>query len=504
MNLTDMADCCYPGNMDNLAKDIEHAAKAAFIDKQIIHSTMLRPSIIDNSLDRQNDMLSCIKKGLSSSKEFMISVSFIRMSGLSMLLQTLKDIEGKGVRGRVITTDYLNYTEPKALRKLLEFPFIELKVATEEAFHIKGYLFDDGEKNTVIIGSSNITGGALKSNREWNLRTTILSEGGLNEEFRNSFDELWGKARYIDERWLSSYAARYGHELEIRRTIKKETRLRTYTIEPNPMQKAAALSLQKIRAAGKDKALLIAATGTGKTYLAAFDVRSFNPERMLFIVHREQILHDAAESFEDVLGINESDIGFLTGNNKDYNKRFLFTTNLTMSKPEIYTKFSRSCFDYIIIDAPAGIDDGMVLATGGCDMAIIVVTPEYASLRNADIVKKTIDAQSGDSTEEISIQVHEMLKDRNILIRRIHQAYPDLQARPEDMMKEWKAAKERFRQARKDTRKVMRDLRTAQKDRLTFDEEKWKKAVAKARQDQRRFEEELGKVREKFERRIRY
>ena len=350
MNLTDMADCCYPGNMDNLAKDIEHAAKAAFIDKQIIHSTMLRPSIIDNSLDRQNDMLSCIKKGLSSSKEFMISVSFIRMSGLSMLLQTLKDIDGKGVRGRVITTDYLNYTEPKALRKLLEFPFIELKVATEEAFHIKGYLFDDGEKNTVIIGSSNITGGALKSNREWNLRTTILSEGGLNEEFRNSFDELWGKARHIDERWLSSYAERYGHELEIRRTIKKETRLRTYTIEPNPMQKAAALSLQKIRAAGKDKALLIAATGTGKTYLAAFDVRSFNPERMLFIVHREQILHDAAESFEDVLGINESDIGFLTGNNKDYNKRFLFTTNLTMSKPEIYTKFSRSCFDYIIID----------------------------------------------------------------------------------------------------------------------------------------------------------
>ena len=336
--------------MDNLAKDIELAAKAAFIDKQIIHSTMLRPSIIDNSLDRQNDMLSCIKKGLSSSKEFMISVSFIRMSGLSMLLQTLKDIDGKGVRGRVITTDYLNYTEPKALRKLLEFPFIELKVATEEAFHIKGYLFDDGEKNTVIIGSSNITGGALKSNREWNLRTTILSEGGLNEEFRNSFDELWDKARHIDERWLSSYAERYGHELEIRRTIKKETRLRTYTIEPNPMQKAAALSLQRIRASGKDKALLIAATGTGKTYLAAFDVRSFNPERMLFIVHREQILHDAAESFEDVLGINESNIGFLTGNNKDYNKRFLFTTNLTMSKPEIYTKFSRSCFDYIIID----------------------------------------------------------------------------------------------------------------------------------------------------------
>ena len=138
-------------------------------------------------------------------------------------------------------------------------------------------------------------------------------------------------------------------------------------------------------------------------------------------------------------------------------------------------------------------------------MIAVVIAVDYAvSNFLMGIVKKTIDAQSGDSTEEISIQVHEMLKDRNILIRRIHQAYPDLQARPEAMMKEWKAAKERFRQARKDTRKVMRDLRTAQKDRLTFDEEKWKKAVAKVRQDQRRFEEELGKVREKFERRIRY
>lgn len=138
-------------------------------------------------------------------------------------------------------------------------------------------------------------------------------------------------------------------------------------------------------------------------------------------------------------------------------------------------------------------------------MIAVVIAVDYAvSNFLMGIVKKTIDAQSGDSTEEIRIQVHEMLKDRNILIRRIHQAYPDLQARPEAMMKEWKAAKERFRQARKDTRKVMRDLRTAQKDRLTFDEEKWKKAVAKARRDQRRFEEELGKVREKFERRIRY
>ena len=125
--------------MDNLAKEIEYAANAALIDKSINHSLSLRPSIIDNSMERQNDMLSYIKKGLATAKEFLISVSFIRMSGVSMLLQTLKDIEDKDIKGRIITTDYLGYTEPKAKNK------------------IKGYLFNDGYKNTVIIGSSNIT-----------------------------------------------------------------------------------------------------------------------------------------------------------------------------------------------------------------------------------------------------------------------------------------------------------------------------------------------------------
>ena len=337
--------------MDNLAKEIEYAANAALIDKSINHSLSLRPSIIDNSMEKQNDMLSYIKKGLATAKEFLISVSFIRMSGVSMLLQTLKDVEDKDIKGRIITTDYLGYTEPKALRKLQEFPYIEIRVVTEEAFHIKGYLFNDGYKNTVIIGSSNITGGALKSNREWNLRTTALDEGKLNEEFRDSFEKLWNKALPLTEEWLSDYTKRYEQELQARRTVQKEARFRSYTIEPNSMQKAAAKALQDIRAAGRNKALLIAATGTGKTYLAAFDVRSYKPERMLFIVHREQILHDAAESFKDVLGSNiESDIGFLTGNNKEYNKKYLFSTNLTISKPEIYKRFPRNYFDYIIID----------------------------------------------------------------------------------------------------------------------------------------------------------
>ena len=337
--------------MNNLARDIAQAAEASFIDSQIEHSLHLSPSIIDNSKRRQNDILSHIKKELRTAKEFLFSVSFIRMSGLEMLIQTFKDVEGTEATGKIITTDYLNYTEPKALRKLLSYHFIEVRIVTEEAFHTKGYFFNDGEKNTVIIGSSNITGGALKSNKEWNIKASALEQGGLTEEFRAAFDELWETAIPLTESWLQEYEKRYIKEQEIRHTIERESRIITYTIEPNQMQKAAAASLNKLRQEGKKKALLIAATGTGKTYLSAFDVRSFNPKHMLFIVHREQILHDAANSFIDILGSSiKNDIGYITGNRKDFDKKYIFSTIQTISKEEIHKAFNPGYFDYMIID----------------------------------------------------------------------------------------------------------------------------------------------------------
>ena len=317
--------------MDNLARDISQAAEAAFIDSSIEHSLHLSPSIIDNSKKKQNDILSHIKKELKTAKE--------------------KDIENTGTVGKIITTDYLNYTEPKALHKLLTYNFIEVRIVTEEAFHTKGYFFNDGTKNTVIIGSSNITGGALKSNREWNIRASALDQGGLTEEFKEAFEELWETAIPLTESWLHEYDERYKKEQEIRRTVEQETRIITYTIEPNQMQKVAASSLHRMRQEGKNKALLIAATGTGKTYLSAFDTRSFNPKHMLFIVHREQILHDAADSFIDVLGTGiKNDIGFITGNEKDFNKKYVFSTIQTISKPEIHKTFAPDYFDYMIID----------------------------------------------------------------------------------------------------------------------------------------------------------
>lgn len=331
--------------------ELESGMEDILINNAIPYPQDSRPVIIDNSNEYQRDVLSHLKRGLEMADEFLFAVSFIRLSGIEMLLQTFKDMEKRNVKGRIITTDYLAYTEPKAIRKLLSYDFIDVRIITEEAFHVKGYLFSSSITDTVIIGSSNLTGGALKTNREWNVEITSPKGGKAAKDFRKLFEELWKEARPVREIWLTEYEKRYNKEAEIRRKIEGETSREPFRIEPNRMQKEASLALRRLRKEGKRKALLIAATGTGKTYLSAFDVLSFNPEHMLFIVHREQILNDAAESFIDVLGKGiRNDIGFLTGGRKDYDKKYIFSTVQTISKTEVYRNFSPTFFDYIVID----------------------------------------------------------------------------------------------------------------------------------------------------------
>ena len=121
-------------------------------------------------------------------------------------------------------------------------------------------------------------------------------------------------------------------------------------ITPNKMQQAALKEIQAIRDAGKAKGLVISATGTGKTYLSAFDVRNFAPKRMLFIVHREQILNKAKSDFQKVLGGADEDFGILSGSNKQMNAKYLFATIQTISKEENLHQFDPGLFDYILID----------------------------------------------------------------------------------------------------------------------------------------------------------
>ncbi|SFR75416.1 HKD family nuclease [Anaeromicropila populeti] len=279
---------------------------------------------------------------------FWFSIAFITKSGLIVLKDVLQELSDRKIQGKILTTDYLEFNEPGALRELLQFENLEVKVFTREHFHTKGYMFRKKEEYTFIIGSSNLTQSALKANKEWNLRVSSLQRGELIQETNEEFEYMWEQAEILTEQWIAEYEVIY-KEKKKRNNELKVKRIKTYTLLPNLMQKEAVKALEKLRQEKKTRALLISATGTGKTYLSAFDVRNFKPKRMLFLVHREQILKQALESYKDVIG-NEINAGLLSGEHKDFDADYLFSTVQTMAKEAILQKFDCMHFEYICID----------------------------------------------------------------------------------------------------------------------------------------------------------
>lgn len=198
------------------------------------------------------------------------------------------------------------------------------------------------------MGSSNLTQTALTKNKEWNLKVSSLEEGALTYSIFSEFNDLWKKAEPLTLDWIEIYEDIYKQQREFTRKS-KVPRISQYTLKPNRMQVTAINSLENLRKEGKNKALLISATGTGKTYLSAFDVRNFNPKKALFIVHREQIAKQALESFRNVFGDIRT-MGILSGGKKELENDFIFSTIQTLSKDNVLQSFKKDYFDYIIID----------------------------------------------------------------------------------------------------------------------------------------------------------
>ncbi|WP_143317463.1 DEAD/DEAH box helicase [Clostridium sp. HBUAS56017] len=331
-----------------IANDILKANETGLINNLVDSNLALRPKLLINDYSKGSKVLSDLVSELSKCNEFIISVAFITSSGVIPLLETLKTLKSKGIKGRILTTDYLNFSEPKALKKILEFSNISIKMYCKDNFHTKGYIFRYSDHYKLIIGSSNLTQTALTKNKEWNMKVSSLEEGSLTEEVLNEFEAMWAEADDLTLGWLETYEDIY---LKQRESFRKSSvpRISQYTLKPNKMQVAAIQALDNIRENGKTKALLISATGTGKTYLSAFDVRNFNPNKALFIVHREQIAKQAINSYKNVFGDTKS-MGILSGNSKDINKNFIFSTIQTLSKDEVLLSFQKDEFDYIIID----------------------------------------------------------------------------------------------------------------------------------------------------------
>jgi superfamily II DNA or RNA helicase len=279
---------------------------------------------------------------LKECDSFIFNVAFINFSGVQLLLDIFKQLDKKGIKGKILSSTYLNFTEVKALEKLKEFKNIELKIYdnSEIGFHAKAYIFEFKDEYKIILGSSNLTSSAFKKNIEWNLKTIQKKDEEFANEILNEFNQLWQQSTMVDETFLNSYK---DYKKQIQNSFKSFSSKKQ--IFANSMQEEALVKLNFLRQKGETKALAIAATGSGKTYLSALDVKAFKPKKILFIVHRENILLKAKQSFEAL--ISDFSCGLFTGNKKE-NSDYLFATIQTLST--YYENFKKDEFEYIIVD----------------------------------------------------------------------------------------------------------------------------------------------------------
>lgn len=340
--------------MTDLYHQMKNAVLAGFMDKdKYILEDEYAPKLLFNSAD--DYVKTHIDEELSTCQSFTFAVAFVTEGMLTDLKVKFADLALKGIRGRIITSTYLSFNHPKVFRELLKIPNIEVKILDQKSsFHAKGYIFNKDEYQSIIIGSSNLTEQAMLKNYEWNIRLTSYQNADLTEQVITEVEKQWASASYLTNDWIDRYELLY-KEIQYRDTIETsdsiaETEATYEVIKPNKMQIEALNSLKEIRINGKNKALIVSATGTGKTYLGAFDVKAYNPDRFLFIVHSETILKKAIESFHKVLGGPREQYGLFSGNIKDKNARFLFATIQTISKEERLNSFDPEEFDYILID----------------------------------------------------------------------------------------------------------------------------------------------------------
>jgi superfamily II DNA or RNA helicase len=295
------------------------------------------------------NFLSELVKSMRECVSFYFSVAFVNFSGLQLLLDPLREAQERGVSGKILTSTYLNFTDAKALERLKEFDNVELKVFVtdkEVGFHTKAYIFEYKESYKVIIGSSNITQSALKSNIEWNVEVIAKEDAHFIKKVLKEYNALWEFSANANEDFIRDYGA-------FLKNIKKSPSQHVIFenkgyIVPNRMQKRAIENLERLRHSEEKKALVIAATGTGKTYMSAFDVKRYQPKKLLFVVHREEILKKAKETFEVFLPNEGLSFGLLTGNYKQKHADYVFATIQTLSN--CYEEFDQKEFQYIIID----------------------------------------------------------------------------------------------------------------------------------------------------------
>jgi len=293
-----------------------------------------------------------LRKELLACVEARIAVAFVMRSGLDLLEGPIRAALLRGARVKLLTTDYLGVTEPEALDRLLGWAgHFDVRVYSHErrSFHPKAYLFERADgSGRGFIGSANISRMGLRDGVEWTWTVLDFDPGYPLSEIRTRFEELFESedARVLSSRWIAEYRARRQPVAAAVAEALAFGPAERQALVPRPVQALALAELERLRSDGQSRALVVAATGLGKTFLAAFD--SAEADRVLFIAHREELLRQAADAFEQAYP--DRSRGFVMEGRAEFDRTCVFASVQTLSRPEHLRRPELARFDYVVID----------------------------------------------------------------------------------------------------------------------------------------------------------
>lgn len=327
----------------------------SLFDKNVI-GFEYNPQIVSNI--NTKTIKESLLRNLKEANQTNIAVSYVVWSGLSLIYEELKRFDE---RSKILLTTEGYVTDPRSLKQLLKLN-LEVKVydpykIETKGFHLKSYSFLKNDKTTIIIGSNNISARAFGLAHEMAVEIDSKDEGLFVEKYNEAFNKLWSDpaSKKLTEDFIEKYEEAYKNRIKEEKDSYQKN-LTQNAIKPNYMQEKALRELETARKES-NKGLVIAATGTGKTYLSAFDVKNAQANKVLFLVHNRLILTSAIDSYKKIFKDKKSILELKTNNIDDLdNYDFIFTTDKTAYN-HLYNNLSKDYFDYIVYDEAHRIGD---------------------------------------------------------------------------------------------------------------------------------------------------